>query len=120
MDRSGGPAGGELNAAVTKEVIRIHMEAIGKGPRRAFTHHRDTVLFTILEGTLTPGEQRLAANGNGESVRAHKRLFHKAMDGDLRDAVSRLTGRQVVAFLSDIHLDPDVVVEFFILDRPMT
>lgn len=114
------PAGGELNAAVTREVIRIHVEAIGRGPSRAYTLHNDNVIFTILEGTLTPGEQRLAANGSAETVRAHKRLFHRVMDGDLRDAISRLTDRQVVAFLSDVHLEPDVAVELFILDRPMS
>ncbi|HET9677325.1 MAG TPA: Na-translocating system protein MpsC family protein [Solirubrobacterales bacterium] len=104
---------------MTREVIRIHMEAIGRGPRRAYTFHNDNVLFTILEGTMTPGEQKLAANGDGESVRAIKRQFHRVMDEDLRDAVKRLTAKQVVATLSDIHLDPDVAVELFILDSSL-
>ncbi len=39
------------------------------------------------------------------------------MDGDLREAVERLTGRRVVAFISGNNLDPDVAAEVFILDQ---
>src|SRR6476659_7154182 len=119
MDSSVAPAGGELNAVVTREIIRIHMEAVGRGPRRAYTSHHDNVLFTILEGTLSPGERKLAANGDGESVRAIKRQLHRVMDEELRGAVSRLTARQVVASLNDLHLDPDVAVELFVLDSSL-
>jgi uncharacterized protein YbcI len=42
----------------------------------------------------------------------------------MRDAltasVEKLTGRNVVAFLSDNHLDPEMAVEIFVLDGPLT
>jgi uncharacterized protein YbcI len=40
------------------------------------------------------------------------------MDPDLKTAISELTGRKVVASLSDTHLDPDLSVALFILDKP--
>jgi uncharacterized protein YbcI len=110
--------GGELNAAVTREVIRVYTEAVGRGPKRAHSFYNGNVLLTVLEGTLSNGERKLAANGNGEAVRATKRLFHQVMDPDLKTAISELTGRKVVASLSDTHLDPDLSVALFILDKP--
>jgi hypothetical protein len=38
------------------------------------------------------------------------------MATDFREAVERLTGRQVIAFISGHHIDPDVAAELFILD----
>ena len=37
------------------------------------------------------------------------------MRRDLVDAVERITGRDVLAFLSDQHVDPDVAVVVFVL-----
>lgn len=37
------------------------------------------------------------------------------MRNDLVAAVERETGRTVIAFMSDNHLDPDYAVEFFVL-----
>jgi uncharacterized protein YbcI len=38
------------------------------------------------------------------------------MKEDFTEAVERLTGRKVVAFISGNHVDPDLAVEMFILD----
>jgi len=37
---------------------------------------------------------------------------------EARAAVERLTGRNVVAFISGNHLDPDIAAELFIVDPP--
>jgi hypothetical protein len=41
------------------------------------------------------------------------------MEGDFRDAVERLTGRQVTALMSENQLQPDVAAAIFILDAPL-
>jgi hypothetical protein len=40
------------------------------------------------------------------------------MAGEFREAVERLTGRRVLAFISGNHVDPDVAAELFVLDGP--
>jgi uncharacterized protein YbcI len=35
-------------------------------------------------------------------------------------SVEKLTGRKVVAFMSDNHLEPDMAVEVFFLDEPLS
>jgi uncharacterized protein YbcI len=41
------------------------------------------------------------------------------MAPELKRGIEAITGREVVAFMSDNHLDPDIAVETFILDRPL-
>lgn len=113
-------SGGELNAAVTREVIRVQNEAHGRGPKKAFSLHNGNVLVTVLEEVLTPAERKLASNGEGEAVLRMRSLYQRNMAEDLKKSIEAITGREVVAFMSDNHLDPDMAVEIFILDRPLS
>jgi uncharacterized protein YbcI len=107
--------GGELNAAVTREVIGVHVEVAGRGPDRAYSVHQGDLLISVLEGTMTAGERRLARHGRGEEVRAMKRHFQRLMEPDLRQRVEGVTGRRILALLGDSHLDPDLIVTVFVL-----
>jgi uncharacterized protein YbcI len=42
-------------------------------------------------------------------------VFQRAMRNDLCGAVEQLTERQVIAFFSDAHIEPDMAVESFVL-----
>jgi uncharacterized protein YbcI len=70
----------------------------------------------LLEGTLTAAESALAKSGEQEYVAALRRKVQQTMRDDLEAAVERVTGRQVIAFMSDSHLDPDVSAETFVLE----
>jgi uncharacterized protein YbcI len=74
------------------------------------------VLVVVMEDGLTTGERSLAAGGHGEAVLAMRRQFQRAMEDELTEAVASLTGRQVVAFMSDCHIGPDLVAKLFVLD----
>ena len=49
--------------------------------------------------------------------------FQEVKKKKLRDdyvaAVERISGRKVIAFLSDHHMDPDIAVETFITQREL-
>jgi hypothetical protein len=34
--------------------------------------------------------------------------------------IQELTGRTVIAFLSQVHLDPDLTIEMFMMDGPLS
>jgi uncharacterized protein YbcI len=112
-------SGGELNAALTREVVRIHTADLGRGPDKSFSFHNGKVVVTILQDVLTRAEQSLAMNEHGEAVLATRNLFQRTMADEMKESVERLTGRKVVAFMSDNHLEPDMAVEVFILDAPL-
>jgi uncharacterized protein YbcI len=112
--------GGELNAAVTREVVRIHTANLGRGPKKSFSFHNGNILITVMHEALTRAEQNLASSGEGQAVLGMRRLFQRTMREELTTSVEKLTGRRVVAFMSDNHLEPELAVEMFLLDGPLS
>ena len=110
--------GGELNAAMTSALVGIHTEYLGRGPSSASTFHYGNVLVTLMHDVLTPAEKSLTRSGQTEAVGRIRHLFQETMEGDFRQAIERLTGRKVLAFISGNHIDPDIAAELFILDAP--
>jgi uncharacterized protein YbcI len=41
------------------------------------------------------------------------------MGAEYKGIIEELTGRKVVAFLSQTHVDPDITMEIFFVDRPL-
>ena len=111
--------GGELNAAITSALVGIHNHFLGRGPRTASTFHYGNVLVTLMHDVLTPAEKALAEAHHTDAVSRMRHLFQKTMESDFREAVERLTGRKVVAFISGNHADPDIAAELFVLDGPI-
>jgi uncharacterized protein YbcI len=93
-------------------------EYTGRGPTKARTTIRDNVVLVMLEQTLTKGEQSLVAKGRSDKVLEIRHEFQNAMRQECSDKVAELTGRNVLAFLSANHIDPDLGAEIFMLDGP--
>ena len=45
-----------------------------------------------------------------------RRSFQQAMEDEFRRIVEEATGRKVIAYMSSIHVDPDLAVELFVLE----
>ena len=114
-----GLKGGELNAAITSALVGIHTEYLGRGPRRASTFHYGQVIVTLMHDVLTPAERSLTRANQTDAVDHIRHLFQGTMEADFREAIERLTGRKVLAFIGGNHIDPDVAAELFILDSPL-
>jgi uncharacterized protein YbcI len=109
--------GGELNSALTRELVGIHTEYLGRGPASASTFYRGNVVVTLMRDVLTRAEKVLAQKGRHRDVTEAHGLFRGEMEADLRAVVERLTGQKVLAFLSANHIEPDVAAAIFILDE---
>ena len=72
----------------------------------------------VLQDTLTRGERNLVEAGESDAVLGLRRLWQKVMRSSCSRAIEDLTGRKVVGFMSDNHIDPDIAVEVFILEAP--
>jgi uncharacterized protein YbcI len=75
----------------------------------------DTVV-SILKGGFTTVERTLVETGEVESVYQMRRSFQQAMEEEFRTVVEESTGRKVIAYMSSIHVDPDLAVEIFMLE----
>ena len=114
--RAPGSPDGELNAAITRAVVRIHSQYVGRGPTRAQTFYRGPVVVTVMENAMTKAEQSLVNDGELETVLGMRQKFQRTMRNDLVSEIERITGRKVVAFMSDNHVEPDLAAELFVLD----
>ncbi|HWF49996.1 MAG TPA: DUF2294 domain-containing protein [Solirubrobacteraceae bacterium] len=110
-----GKRGGVSNA-ISNMMVRLLSEYTGRGPTRARTYMQDDLITVVLRDTLTKAELRLARTGQMDHVRETRRLFQDAMREDIVAGIEGLTGRRVLAFLSDNHIDPDLAVETIILE----
>jgi len=109
-------ADGAPMQSVTSELVRLHSDYYGKGPTKARSYIVSDTVVAILEGGFTRVEATLIAEGKSRAVHEVRRSFQSAMEGRFREVVEKATGRKVVAYLSQIHTDPDLAVELFVLD----
>jgi uncharacterized protein YbcI len=107
---------GELSAAVSNVVVTALARTTGRGPTKAKTTIGDNGVFVVLEDTLTRGEQNLADAGEGRAVLDLRRRWQRVMEHEVSREIEELTGRKVVGFMSDNHIDPDLAVEVFVLE----
>jgi len=110
------PSSGEVARAISDEAVQILAEYTGRGPTKARTVIAGRWVFITLEDTLTKGERQLASNGHSEAVLETRKRYQTVMRPALAASVTKHTGRDVVAFLSDNHIDPDVGVEALMLE----
>jgi uncharacterized protein YbcI len=107
----------QLTAKLANAIVQVMREYTGRGPTRARAYINDGLVTVVLRETLTKGERALVANGKAALVLELRNAYQSTMKADLVQGVESLTGRRVVAFLSDNHLEPDIAVESFVLDR---
>jgi uncharacterized protein YbcI len=107
---------GPLAAAISNAVVGALARTTGRGPTKARTTLGENGVFVVLEDTLTRGEQTLTDAGYGAAVLDLRRHWQRVMETDLRGEIEALTGRKVIGFMSDNHIDPDLAVEVFVLE----
>jgi uncharacterized protein YbcI len=107
-----------LHVALSNAIVGFFREYAGRGPTKARTSIRDNVVVIMLEQTLTKGEQVLVKKGRGEQVLALRHEYQEAIREESSAKVAELTGRNVIAFMSANHLEPDIAAEIYVLDGP--
>ena len=115
---SGGDAGsptGELTAAISTAIVRLFRVHTGRGPTRAKTILSDELVVVTLAECLTTAERQLAGAGHVELVLETRRALHEGMRDDATALVEELTGRKVIAYLTDQELFPDLASVTFVL-----
>ena len=111
---------GQLAAAISKTVVHELASTTGRGPTKAKTTLGENGVFVVLQDTLTRGERTLAEAGEGASVLDLRRKWQRVMQAQVSKEIEDLTGRKVIGFMSDNHIDPDLAVEVFVLEPQST
>ena len=113
-------AGGQLLAAISTNIVRILREHYGRGPMKAKTYALDDIIVVVMRGSgFTPLEKTIMDSGEPERVIAMREDFQRVMASRYRETIEELTGCKVVAFLSQAHVEPDITMEIFFIDRAL-
>ncbi|HKG65507.1 MAG TPA: Na-translocating system protein MpsC family protein [Solirubrobacteraceae bacterium] len=113
-------SGGRLLSAISNSIVAIIREHYGRGPMKAKTYVLDDLVVVVMRGSgFTALEQTIMDDDGADRVVAMRHEFQRLMAGRYTDAIAGLTGREVVAFLSQAHVEPDITIETFLMDGPL-
>jgi uncharacterized protein YbcI len=109
-------AGDELLAAVTETMVAFHERYHHRKPMTAKTLLLDgELLVCVLGGVYTDVEKTMIELQRAPIVHETRSAFQNALQHRFIAAVERLSGREVMTFMSDHHVGPDIEVELFML-----
>jgi uncharacterized protein YbcI len=112
--------GGLLLAAISNRIVQIQREHYGRGPMKAKTYALDDLIVVVMRGSgFTPLEKTMLDSGDPERIVAMRHEFQNMMSKRFTETIEELTGRNVLAFLSQAHVEPDLTLEIFFVDGPL-
>ncbi len=109
---------GPMAAAISDSIVRLHTQFYGRGPTKARTFLSEEYALCVLEDVLTTAERTLIRSGRSSHVQTTRLAFQELMRDEFVGVVESVTGRTVRAFMSTIHIDPEVAIEVFLFDPP--
>ena len=115
------PLDGEaLLTAVTEEMVALHERYHHRIPASAKTQLLEgDLLAVVMGGVYTDVEKTMIELQRATLVQETRSAFQEAMQGRFIEAVERLWGREVLAFISNSHVGPDIEIELFVLRAPL-
>ena len=109
-------SGDALLAAVTEAMVALHQHYHHRAPVTAKTTLRGgDLLACVLGGVYTDVEKTMIELERTTIVQETRSAFQNAMQHKFIAAVERLSGRGVLAFISNHHVGPDMEIELFLL-----
>ncbi len=87
---------------------------------KAKTYALDDIVVVVMRGSgFTPLEKTIMESGQPERVVSMRHEFQNIMTQRFTETIEELTGRKVLAFLSQAHVEPDITMEIFFVDAPL-
>ncbi len=106
----------ESLAAISREVVVLLKNLLGRGPTKSKTYiHDDCVVILLREGH-TRSEGTLFAAGGSRAVAQSRVDMSETIRAPLTEVVERHTNRKVVGFLSSSQQDPDLLSFIFVFE----
>jgi uncharacterized protein YbcI len=107
----------DIGLAIANAITKLHRQYYGRGAASARTISGRDHIVVFLEDIYTTVERTLIDAGNFDTVHATRHTFQMTMQPEFVAAVEEITGRKVAAFMSEVHEDPAIAAEIFVLER---
>ena len=111
--------GGKLLSQITNRIVSLTREHYGRGPIKTKTYVLDNLIVCVLSDGFTAIERTMMNGGESERVLEMRRDFQRMMKNRYSKMIEELTGRKVLAFLSQVHVEPDLTIQMFLMDLPL-
>src|SRR5665647_2658573 len=109
--------GDDLLTAVTDAMVGLHKRYHHRAPVTAKSVMLgDDLLACVLGGVYTDVEKTMIELQRTTIVQETRSAFQSAMQHKFIDIIERLSGRDVLAFISNHHVGPDMEIELFLLN----
>ena len=110
--------GDAMLAGVTDAMVTLHERYHHRAPVTAKTQLLGgDLLACVLGGVYTDVEMTMIELQRTTIVQETRSAFQNAMQQKFISEIERLSGRDVLAFISNHHVGPDMEIELFLL-RP--
>jgi uncharacterized protein YbcI len=108
--------GEKLLVALTEAMVGFHERYHHREPVTAKTMMLgDDLIACVLGGVYTDVEKTMIEIQRSTIVQETRNAFQNAMQNKLIKAVEELSSRNVLAFISNHHVGPDIEIELFLL-----
>ena len=108
--------GGRLLAEIADRLALLGCEHYGRGPIKAKTYVLDNLVVCVLSDGFIALERTMMENGEPGRVLEMRREYERLMKTRYSEMIEELTGRKVLAFMSQTHVEPNLTVEMFLMD----
>jgi len=98
--------------------VQLHARLYGRGPTKARSYLHGDYAVCILEEVFTTAERTLIVAGSGDHVGETRKKFQDAVKEEFISVVERITERTVRVFLSQVDVEANLALEFFIFAEP--
>ena len=109
---------GQIEAEITKALIKFEKDHMGRGPKDAETHLINDIILIRFKGVLTAAEQQLAKNKEG--IELIKKIRSNLLENSrmiLEQIITNLTGAKVKSMHMDISTVTGEKVILFTIDE---
>ena len=113
-DLQDSPARGALVSQLSREIVQLHARLYGRGPTKARSYLQNDYAVCVLEEIFTTAERTLIDAGSADHVSDTRKKFQEAVKDEFIAVVERVTGRAVKVFLSQVDIEANLALEFFI------
>lgn len=94
---------GQIEAQISDAVSKFEKEYMGRGPRDIKTTIIKNHILIVIDGFLSPSEQKLAENGQGiKLIKDMRTALFETAGNNLKDLVRDIIDINVVSMHSDV------------------
>ena len=111
--------GGRLLSEITNRIVAFRREHYGRGPIKAKTYALDNLIVCVLSDGFTAIERTMMEGREPDRMLDMRRDVQRLMKQRYSEIIEALTARNVLAFLSQAHVEPDLTIEIFLMNGPL-